>query len=153
MEIYSLNYDYFKSMLDTIMLQLNINIESISLMFSTLVILTALLVLSRKVKKLEKTQFNDIDDITSFNRLIDDELGMLKKEHHELNEVIKSSEYKEVVQQEPTNDNKLFNNAPYTQAVQLARRGYAREDIISLCSLTESEAELILALHSDTKAA
>lgn len=153
MEIYSLNYDFFKNLINNVLLQLNYSLEQFSLSFSILVILSSILVLTRKIMKLEKTQFNDIDDITSFNRLIDDELGLLKKEHNELNEVIKSSEHTTKQSIDSGNDNKLFNNAPYTQAVQLARRGYAREDIISLCSLTESEAELILALHSDTKAA
>jgi hypothetical protein len=123
------------------------------MMFVMAILLISILILNRKILKLEKTQFNDIDDITSFNRLIDEELGTLKKEQNDLNQVIKSSEHKLESDSEPNNEGKLFNNAPYTQAVQLARRGYAREDIISLCSLTESEAELILTLHSNSKAA
>ncbi len=153
MEIYSLNYDYIKNLLNDMALHFSYSFEQTSLLFAMLVMLASIFIISRKVIKLEKTQYNDIDDITSFNRLIDDELGMLKKEHNELNNVIKSSEQKPKADQACESDNKLFNNAPYTQAVQLARRGYAREDIISLCSLTDSEAELILALHSDTKAA
>ena len=153
MEIYSLNYNYIKNLLNNAAFHFSNSFEQLFMLFAILVMLVSIFIISRKVIKLEKTQFNDLDDITSFNRLIDDELGMLKKEHNELNEVIKSAEYKTKSDQGSRSDNKLFNNAPYTQAVQLARRGYAREDIISLCSLTDSEAELILALHSDTKAA
>ncbi|MGH1536693.1 MAG: DUF2802 domain-containing protein [Gammaproteobacteria bacterium] len=153
MNIYSLNYSYIMNIFNDVVFYFGSNLEKSSLLFAMLVTLTSILIISRKIINLEKVQFNDIDDITSFNRLIDDELGMLKKEHNELNDAIKNSEKNIKSDVGSENDSKLFNNAPYTQAVQLARRGYAREDIISLCSLTESEAELILALHSDTKAA
>jgi len=78
---------------------------------------------------------------------------MLKQGQNELNKVLNDPEKNTGVERVSNSDGKLFTNAPYTQAVQLARRGYARDDIISLCSLTESEAELILALHSNSKAA
>ena len=153
MEIYSLNYNYVKNLLSDALLYFSSNIGQSALVLAMAIMLISILILNRKILKLEKTQFNDIDDITSFNRLIDEELGTLKKEQNELNQVIKNSEHKFESDSEPDNEGKLFNNAPYTQAVQLAQRGYAREDIISLCSLTESEAELILALHSNSKAA
>jgi len=153
MERYSLNYDYIKDVTNNAASYFGSNFEQFALSFSMFVVLVSILVLSRKMLKLEKTQFNDIDDITGFNRLIDEELGMLKKEQNEINQVIKNSEHKVSSDGESSSEGKLFNNAPYTQAVQLARRGYARDDIISLCSLTESEAELILALHSNSKAA
>ncbi len=153
MDIYNLTYSYAAHLLSDIALYFSSNLEQSSLLFALLVTLASMLIISRKVINLEKTQFKDIDDITSFNRLIDDELGMLKKEHNDLNNVIKNSKFKSNLDDGSESDSKLFNNAPYSQAVQLARRGYAREDIISLCSLTESEAELILALHSDTRAA
>ena len=153
MEIYSLNYSYIKNLLSDAAMYFSSNVEQPAMMFVMAILLISILILNRKILKLEKTQFKDIDDITSFNRLIDEELGTLKKEQNDLNQVIKSSEHKLESDSEPGNEGKLFNNAPYTQAVQLAQRGYAREDIISLCSLTESEAELILALHSNSKAA
>ncbi len=153
MEIYSLNYNYIKNFLNDAVSYFSSNIEQSALVFTIAIMLISILILNRKILKLEKTQFNEIDDITSFNRLIDEELGTLKKEQNELNKVIKSSEHKLQSDSKSDNEGKLFNNAPYTQAVQLARRGYAREDIISLCSITESEAELILALHSNSKAA
>ncbi len=153
MEIYSLNYNFIKNLLSDAAMYFSSNVEQPAMMFVMAILLISILILNRKILKLEKTQFKDIDDITSFNRLIDEELGTLKKEQNDLNQVIKSSKHKLESDSEPDNEGKLFNNAPYTQAVQLARRGYAREDIISLCSLTESEAELILALHSNSKAA
>lgn len=153
MEIYSLNYKYITNLLSDAVLYFSSNIGHSLLLFAMVTMLISILFLNRKILKLENTQFNDIDDITSFNRLIDEELGTLKKEQNELNQFIKSSKHKLNSYSESDNESKLFNNAPYTQAVQLARRGYAREDIISLCSLTESEAELILALHSNAKAA
>ncbi|QMU60421.1 MAG: DUF2802 domain-containing protein [Gammaproteobacteria bacterium] len=151
MEIYSLNYDYIKDF--TYNVTSYFSFEQSALYFSILIVLVSILVLSRKMLKLEKTQLNDIDDITGFNRLIDEELGMLKKEQNNINQEIDSSKTKITSNSESSSEGKLFNNAPYTQAVQLASRGYARKDIISLCSLTESEAELILALHSNDKAA
>lgn len=153
MEIYSLNYNYIKHLLSDVVMYFSSNIEQSALVLSIAVMLISIFILNKKIIKLEKTQFNDIDDITSFNRLIDEELGTLKKVQNELNQVINSSDHKLQTDNVPDNEGKLFNNAPYTQAVQLARRGYAREDIISLCSLTESEAKLILALHSTSKAA
>lgn len=153
MEIYSLFYDYIKALTNNTISYFSSNLEQSTLSFSMFVVLVSILVLSRKMLKLEKTQFNDIDDITGFNRLIDEELGILKKEHNEINQVLRNSENQIVSDSESKSEGKLFNNAPYSQAVQLARRGYARDDIISLCSLTESEAELILALHSNSKAA
>ena len=111
-------------------------------------ILSAVLLLNRKLKILVKVQINDIDDVTSFNRLIDDEIGMLKNEYEKQNNNTHNNNEKNVVSNE-----RIINNAPYSQAVNLAKRGYARDEIISLCSLTESEAELIFALHANAKAA
>ena len=37
---------------------------------------------------------------------------------------------------------------PYSVAILLAKRGCGREEIIKECGLTESEADLILALHN-----
>ncbi len=153
MEIYSFNYDYIKNLLDEMVLVFTMSYEQSALLFSIFVMLVAMFVVSRKVILLENKQSTDIDDITGFNRLIDEELGMLKLGQNELNKVLDTTEHKILKEESSTSDSKLFNNAPYTQAVQLARRGYARQDIISLCSLTESEAELILALHSNSKAA
>lgn len=153
MEIYSFNYDYIKNIFDEIALAIGASYEQSALLFSMFVMLVSILLVSRKIIKLENIQLNEIDDITGFNRLIDEELGMLKLGQNELNKVLNDTEKKIVTEESSNSDGKLFNNAPYTQAVQLARRGYAREDIISLCSLTESEAELILALHSNAKAA
>jgi len=157
MKIYSLNFDYIKSLLNDMALNFSFNLEQATMLFALLTLLVSTLVLNKKVLKLEKVQFHDIDDVTSFNRLIDDELVILQKEQNDLNRVIENMQNKFKSEEEHNDsantEGKLFNNAPYTQAVQLARRGYAREDIISLCSLTESEAELILALHSGSKAA
>jgi mevalonate kinase len=122
-------------------------------MFSLLIALVSILSISRKIRHIEKTQIHDIDDVIGFNNLINEELGMMKAKQDELIKLINSSKHKISKSTGAGSEGKLFNNAPYSQAVQLARRGYAREDIISLCSLTESEAELILALHSNSKAA
>lgn len=153
MEIYSFNYDSIMSLFSEIGLALIASYEQSVLLFSMLVTLVSIFIVSRKIIKLEKTQFTEIDDITGFNRLIDEELGMLKLGQNEINKALSNVEKNSVTEEVSSSDGKLFSNAPYTQAVQLARRGYAREDIISLCSLTESEAELILALHSNSKAA
>ncbi len=153
MDISSINYNYIKSFLDEMALVFGASYDQSVLFFSMLIVLVSMYVLSKKIIKLEKTQVNEIDDITGFNRLIDDELGMLKLGQNELSKVLENTNSSSVTAGTSNDEGKLFNNAPYTQAVQLARRGYAREDIISLCSLTESEAELILALHSNTKAA
>jgi hypothetical protein len=153
MEINSFNYNYIKSIFDEMTLVVGASYEQSIFLFSMLIVLVSMYVLSRKIIRLEKTQVNEIDDITGFNRLIDEELGMLKQGQNELNKVLENTGNHGISEKPSSDEGKLFNNAPYTQAVQLARRGYAREDIISLCSLTESEAELILALHSNTKAA
>ncbi len=153
MEVYSVTLEYFINLFSSISMHVISNYEISILLLSMLVILISAFVFNRKIIKLEKTQFNDIDDITSYSRLIDDELGILRKQQDELNQVINSSEVKITSNAGSAKEGKLFTNTPYSQAVQLARRGYAREDIISLCSLTDSEAELILALHSNTEAA
>lgn len=155
MDIYSLNYDYIKNIINEVIYMFSVSYEQSSLLFSILVMLVTMLVLSKKIIKLETIQDKEIDDITGFNRLIDEELGMLKQAQNELNKILDTTgaHQNKKSDENSTSDGKLFNNAPYTQAVQLARRGYAREDIISLCSLTDSEAELILALHSNSKAA
>ncbi len=153
MEIYSFNYDSIMNLFSELGLALIASYEQSVLLFSMLVTLVSIFIVSRKIIKLEKTQFTEIDDITGFNRLIDEELGMLKLGQNEINKALSNVEKNSVTEEVSSSDGKLFSNAPYTQAVQLARRGYAREDIISLCSLTESEAELILALHSNSKAA
>lgn len=127
--------------------QIEIQIVSIAVFLSGM--FSALLLMARKIYKMQIIQINDIDDVTSFNSLIDEEIGMLKRENYELAQLLNEKSNRENC----TSDTKLFNNAPYTQAVQLAKRGYARNDIISLCSLTESEADLIFALHSKTEAA
>ena len=139
---------YIVQLVHELSILLNFSYWKIPQILFILGILGALIFLNRKIKKLEMVQIHDIDDITSFNRLIDDELGILREEHDKKNkEITKFEKNNEVSQEKP------FTNAPYTQAVYLAQRGYARDEIISLCSLTESEADLILALHTDTKAA
>ena len=148
MDLYNTSYDYFMSLIHETGVLFSVNIHYPSLSMFMFGILGAILLLNRKVKRLEKAQLNDIDDVTSFNRLINEEIGTLRKEHDEINQVLKKTEKKT-----ETENGKLFNNAPYTQAVHLAQRGYARDEIISLCSLTESEAELIFALHANNKAA
>lgn len=153
MEIYSLNLSYINNYIYELVMQLSSNYKQSILMFSLLVALVSIISLSRKIRKIEKTQINDIDDVIGFNHLINEEIGLIKAQQDELNKYINSAEHKISSSTHTESEGKLFNNAPYSQAVQLARRGYAREDIISLCSLTESEAELILALHSNTKAA
>lgn len=149
MENINFNHKVFSEYLNDILFYLSANYEQSIILYSILISLITILFINIKVSKIEKIQFHDIDDVTSYNRLIDEEIGTLKKNQEELSQVLRKPERKI----ERTDQSKLFENAPYTQAVQLARRGYAREDIISLCSLTESEVELILALHSTTKAA
>ncbi len=153
MEAYNLIFDNLKNIASDISILFTSNYEQSIIFFAMLIVLIAIFSLSRKILKIENIQFNDIDDITSYSRLIDEEIGTLKKQQDEFTKNIHNSEVNVESSRESNNEGKLFNNAPYSQAVQLARRGYAREDIISLCSLTESEAELILALHSNTKAA
>ena len=149
MEIYNLVFEYIYNAYENVISSLNYNYEHAVIMYSILSCLIGILYLNKRFMRLEKIQFNDIDDITSYNRLIDEEIGMLKQGHDNLSQELTRPNKKI----ENSSQNKLFENAPYTQAVQLAKRGYARDDIISLCSLTESEVELILALHSGTKAA
>ena len=146
MKGYSFNLDYLMNIFSDISLYFFFNFDEYIIFFAILVLLISAISFSRKIINLEKIQFNDIDDITSYSRLIDDELGVLRKQQDELNQVITGSKNK--ASSGNLTDEKLFNSTPYSQAVQLARRGYARQDIISLCSLTDSEAELILALHS-----
>ncbi len=148
MDLYNISYDYFINLINEIGILLSMNFHLPSLSFFMFGVLGSIILLNSKLKRLENAQINDIDDVTSFNRLIDEEIGTLRKEHDELNHAINSKEHPTEVEK-----GKLFNNAPYSQAVHLAQRGYAREEIISLCSLTESEAELILALHANNKAA
>ena len=149
MEIYNLVFEYIYNAYENVISSLNYNYEHAVIMYSILSCLIGILYLNKRFMRLEKIQFNDIDDITSYNRLIDEEIGMLKQGQDNLSQELTRPNKKI----ENSSQNKLFENAPYTQAVQLAKRGYARDDIISLCSLTESEVELILALHSSTKAA
>ena len=148
MNIYELSYNYFVKLIQEAALLLDLNLQQSAVFLFSLSILATLILLNRKVKKLERIQINDIVDITSFNHLIDDEIGILRKEYDDLSQAIMKKN-----KQGKSTEDKLFNNTPYTQAVLLAQRGYARDEIISLCSLTESEAELILALHANSKAA
>ena len=149
MDIYNVSYESIYSNIKDVVFHLSNNYEQMIFLYSIILCLIGMLLISKKLSNIEKIQFNDIDDITSYNRLIDEELGILKKGQDDLSQELKRPTKKI----DNTGQNKLFENAPYTQAVQLAKRGYAREDIISLCSLTESEVELILALHSSSKAA
>ena len=149
MEIYSLKFSEIYKGINELLLYLGSNYNQAIILYSLLLSLVGILIINKKVSNIEKIQFHDIDDITSYSRLIDEELGILKKGQDELSQVLNMPDKKI----DNTDQGKLFENAPYTQAVQLAKRGYAREDIISLCSLTESEVELILALHSNSKAA
>ena len=153
MEIYSINFEYLLSLFNDIWIYFVTDFTQKTMFFSILVLLASMLSISRKVHKLEKKQDNDIDDITSYSRLIDDEIGVLRFQQDKLHKEIKNSKLPVESKSEIGSEGKLFHDAPYTQAVQLAKRGYAREDIISLCSLTDSEAELILTLHSNSKAA
>ena len=148
MKLDNISIEHIFELIHEISILLNFSYGKIPQILFVLGILGAVIFLNRKIKMLEVVQINDIDDITSFNRLIDDELGILKEEHDKKNKGNnKSKKVHEISQEKP------FTNAPYTQAIYLAQRGYARDEIISLCSLTESEADLILALHTDTKAA
>ncbi len=149
MEIFNIYYLEVYSSLKDLFFNLSSNYEQSIILYSILLSLVAIYIINKKISRIEKIQFNDIDDITSYSRLIDEEIGTLKQGQDELTQVLKMPDKK----MDSNNQSKLFDNAPYSQAVQLARRGYAREDIISLCSLTESEVELILALHSNSKAA
>lgn len=149
MDIYNMIYESIYSNIKDVVFHLSNYYEQMIFLYSILLCLIGMLLISKKLSNIEKIQFNDIDDITSYNRLIDEELGILRKGQDDLSQELKRPTKKI----DNTGQNKLFENAPYTQAVQLAKRGYAREDIISLCSLTESEVELILALHSSSKAA
>ena len=149
MGIYNMSYENLSSNIKDIFFHLSNNYEHMIILYSMLICLIGMLFISKKLSKIEKIQFNDIDDITSYNRLIDEEIGILRKGQDELSQELNRPAKKIDI----TGQSKLFENAPYTQAVQLAKRGYAREDIISLCSLTESEVELIIALHSSSKAA
>lgn len=148
MELYNYSYDYFVNLAQELFVLFQINYENIPQILFAIGILSAVLLLNRKLKKLARVQINDIDDVTSFNRLIDDEIGMLKNEYEKQNRIKQNNDEKTEV-----NNERIINNAPYSQAVNLAKRGYARDEIISLCSLTESEAELILTLHTNAKAA
>ena len=153
MEIYNFDFGYILNLSNDIWFYFVSNFVQTIMFFSLLVLLVSTLFMNRKMHKLEKIQISDIDDITGYSRLIDDEIGVLKFQQDELNREIKNSKFPQKSRNETSSEEKLFHNAPYSQAVQLAKRGYAREDIISLCSLTESEAELILTLHSNSKAA
>ena len=153
MEIYNFDFGYILNLSNDIWFYFVSNFVQTIMFFSLLVLLVSTLFMNRKMHKLENIQISDIDDITGYSRLIDDEIGVLKFQQDELNREIKNSKFPQKSRNETSSDEKLFHNAPYSQAVQLAKRGYAREDIISLCSLTESEAELILTLHSNSKAA
>ena len=148
MDIYSYRYEYLINSVLEFIEHLLIGNSQFLLAFCSFSILCVVILLNRKIKRLERIQINEISDVTSFNRLIDDEIGLLKEECDELNK-----NYNKAKQKDSFSDTKLFNNAPYSQAVNLAKRGYTRNEIISLCSLTESEADLILTLHASTKAA
>ncbi len=148
MELYNFSYEYFLSFIKELFVILQINYEKLPLVFFCFGILVAILLINKRINKLEKIQINDINDVTSFNRLIDDEIGILNERYDRQKGLFNKSKGNDEIKHE-----KLFNNAPYTQAVHLAQRGYTRDDIISLCTLTESEAELILALHANSKAA
>ena len=148
MELYNHIYEYILGILQENIVLSYLNYNHVSQVLFVLGMLGAIIFLNAKVKKLEKIQLSDIDDVTSFNRLIDDEIGQLKEAHEKQTQDVHVNDISNNASQE-----KLFTNAPYSQAIHLAQRGYARDEIISLCSLTESEAELILALHTNTKAA
>lgn len=148
MELYNHIYEYILGILQENIVLSYLNYNHVPQVLFVLSMLGAIIFLNAKVKKLEKIQLSDIDDVTSFNRLIDDEIGRLKEAHEKQTQDVHVNDISNNASQE-----KLFTNAPYSQAIHLARRGYARDEIISLCSLTESEAELILALHTNTKAA
>ncbi len=148
MDIYNYSYDYFINFINLLYEKLQSDLSQITLLLVSVVFLCIVIQLNQKIKKIERVQVKDIDDITGFNRLISDEIGLIKNECSELSSVINGSNSIN----KPIED-KLFNNAPYSQAVHLAQRGYTREEMISLCSLTESEADLILAIHANSKAA
>ena len=40
------------------------------------------------------------------------------------------------------------NEAPYSLAILLAKRGHDKQDLVKMCNLTENEADLIISLHN-----
>ena len=41
-------------------------------------------------------------------------------------------------------------NTPYNQAIQLVRKGTSIEELMQVCQLTRSEADLLMTMHSQT---
>ena len=74
-------------------------IQIISILLISVGLIGALFMMNKKIKNIENSQKCDIDDVTSFNRLIDDEIGILKKEQEEISQAILD------------NDNQSFTSA------------------------------------------
>ena len=47
----------------------------------------------------------------------------------------------------------LQNHTPYAHAISLAQQGSSPEDIMELCQISRNEAELLLTIHKNDKAA
>jgi len=50
-------------------------------------------------------------------------------------------------------DNQIQSESPYGYAIELAHKGYSAENIAELCHISSSEAELMVMLHRQGRAA
>ena len=90
-----------------------------------------------------KTLLRKIDGLQADYAMAMDQCQLMKQHVLELESKISSMNAKVELQPEVKDV-----ETPYSVAILLAKRGCERDEIIRECGLTESEADLILALHN-----
>ena len=90
-----------------------------------------------------KTLLKQIDGLQADNAIAMDQCQLLKEHVQMLEDKISSMH----AISELRTENKE-HETPYSTAILLAKKGCQRAELISECGLTESEADLIMALHN-----
>jgi hypothetical protein len=93
-------------------------------------------------KKLRK----QLDGMQADHAIMCDQYQMLKKHVFQLEKKLA-----EINKANGKSENSKDMETPYSVAILLAKKGCERNEIIKECGLTDSEADLILALHNSTR--
>lgn len=92
-------------------------------------------------KKLRK----QLDGVQADHAIMSDQYQLLKKHVFDLEKKLS-----EINKESDTAEKTKEIETPYSVAILLAKKGCERHEIIKECGLTDSEADLILALHTSS---
>ncbi len=114
-----------------------------------LVALTAFLLLRRQIMHLQRDYERQTHALLALQGSIKVLSGEALSHRQDLTAVLKSVERLSELNQEARLEMRLrdADRSPYSQAIQLIRHGQTRSSVRKLCSLTESEVDLLFSLH------